>query len=576
MPAPLRLAVIGAVGALAVGIGLAAGSFLLEQRTAAVGSAAEYVPGDAPFYLEVRLEPSDAQDDALRDVLARFPEIDGVDLEQPLYAQAVDAIDELLLAQEVEVSWTEDVEPWFDGRLAMALTEVPAELLDPMADPTAMPDVPPFVVFLGVTDRAAAEAALDRLVAAAGSEVPTFTDIEYGGFTIRTVNGEDGAYVLTGDQLLIGGDPDVLRAALDARASGSGTLDEVAEMTRLTDRLPDDWLAFMTFDMTDVLAAATDAAASVEPSAAAVMEELLASQPLRGAMVLSAAGDRVVIDAATDAPSGVFSAENANRGLADEVPADALYYSEAGNIGESFAAVIESIKSAVPEGPGGREELDMVESALGADLEELVSWIEDGAICIGYVDDQPYAGLVLVPIDRDAAERRLGQLATFATLAASDPASGISVGEEEVGGVAVTTIRWQDPAGTELDPMMPGMPSVLVEYAVTDDRVLVGVGDRFVRRALELDEGDSLASVARYTDAVAEVGGPDNAGAAWIDLVGVREALETALGAMAGELGATETYEADIRPWLLPLDRFVSVSRLEGDVLVQRAALLVE
>lgn len=576
MPAPMRLAVIGAVGALAVGIGLAAGSFLLEQRTAAVGSAAEYVPGDAPFYLEVRLEPSDAQDDALREVLARFPEIEGVDLEQPLYAQVVEAIDDLLLAEEVEVSWTEDVEPWFDGRLAMALTEVPVELLDATADPTAMPEVPPFVVLLGVTDRAAAEAAIDRLVAAAGSEVPTFTDTEYGGFTIRTADGDDGAYVLTDDQLVIGPDADVLRAALDARASGSGTLDEVAEMTRLTDRLPDDWLAFMTFDMTDVLAAATEAAASVEPSAAAAMEELLASQPLRGAMAVSAAGDRVVIDAATDAPRGAFRAENADRGLADEVPADALYYSEAGNIGESFAAVIESIKAAAPEGPGGRQELDMVESALGTDLEELVSWIEDGAICIGYADDQPYAGLVLVPSDRDAAERRLGQLATFATLAASDPASGISVDEEEVGGVTVTTIRWQDPAGADLDPMMPGMPSVLVEYAVTDDRVLVGVGDRFVRRALELDEADSLASVARYTDAVAELGGPDNAGAAWIDLAGVREALETALGAMAGELGATETYEAEIRPWLLPLDRFVSVSRLEGDVIVQRAALLVE
>jgi hypothetical protein len=35
-------------------------------------------------------------------------------------------------------------------------------------------------------------------------------------------------------------------------------------------------------------------------------------------------------------------------------------------------------------------------------------------------------------------------------------------------------------------------------------------------------------------------------------------------------------YESMIRPWLLPLDRAVSVMRLDGDVVVQRAALVVE
>ena len=577
MPAPPRLAVIGAVGVLAAGIGLAAGSFLLAQRAALVGSGAAYVPGDAPFYLEVRLEPSEAQDGALREVLGRFPEIEGLDLERPLYAQAVESFDELLLAEDVDVSWVEDVEPWFDGRLAMAVTELPAELFDPTADPTAMPEAPPVVVLLGVEDRAAAEASIERLLAAAGDRATTFTDTEYGGFTIRVAEGGEGAYVLTDDQVILASDAAPLRAALDTHAAGSGTLDEVAEMTRLTERLPDDWLAFMTFDLTDVVAAASEAGASAAPSAAAAMEELLSSQPMRGAMAVSAAGDRFLIDAATDAPTGAFGAENAERGLADEVPGDALYYSEAGNIGESFAAVIGSIKAAAPAGPDGQGELDMVESALGADLEELVSWIEDGAICAGYADDQPYAGLVLVPNDREAAERRLGQLASFATLAASDPSSGITVEEENVDGVTVTTIRWQDPMSVgEPDPLMPAAPGVVVEYAVNDDRVLVGAGDRFVRRALGLEVADSLASVPRYTDAVADMGGPVNAGVMWLDLAGTREALEDALGPTAGEFGAMDMYQAEVRPWLLPLDRFVAVSRLDDDVVVQRAALLVE
>jgi hypothetical protein len=35
-------------------------------------------------------------------------------------------------------------------------------------------------------------------------------------------------------------------------------------------------------------------------------------------------------------------------------------------------------------------------------------------------------------------------------------------------------------------------------------------------------------------------------------------------------------YEAEVLPWLDPLDRLVSVTRLEGEVLVQRGALLVD
>jgi hypothetical protein len=35
-------------------------------------------------------------------------------------------------------------------------------------------------------------------------------------------------------------------------------------------------------------------------------------------------------------------------------------------------------------------------------------------------------------------------------------------------------------------------------------------------------------------------------------------------------------FEREIEPWLLPLDRMVSVTVLEGDLLVSRSALLVE
>ncbi len=572
---PWRFIVIAAVGVLAVGIGVAAGSFLLTARQATVGSAAAYVPADAAYYFEMRLEPSSEQDAALRELLGPFPPIEGVDLDAPLHDQVVEHLDQMLAAEDAGVSWSDDVAPWFDGHLAVAVTDIPVSAMEMPEDPTAMPEVPPTVVLLGVTDAAAAQAAIDRIVAASESDV-TFTETEHAGVTVYTVEGsENGAYALTDDQLIVGTDAEAINASLDAHASGDGTLAEKDEITRLTDTLPEDWLAFATYDMTDLLAEAVAAGASASPEMADAFGELLAHQPLRGAMAISASGDRMLLDAATDAPTGPFAVSNEDRGLADEVPNDALYYSEAGNLGAAFAAVIGPLKDALATTPEAAEGISTAEAALGADLEELVSWMGDGAIAVGYDGSEPYGGMVIVPTDVELAERRLGQLASFANLGAMDPSSGVSVDESDVDGTTVTTVTWNDPnAGS--GGMMPGPTGVSIQYAVTDDRALIGIGETFVQRVLQLESGSSLADESRYTDAVAEFGGAENAGVVWLDVTGTREAVEAALGPMIGAFDTEGSYESDVRPWLLPLDRIVSVARLDGDVLIQRGALLVE
>jgi hypothetical protein len=298
------------------------------------------------------------------------------------------------------------------------------------------------------------------------------------------------------------------------------------------------------------------------------MRGMLENQPLRGAMAISAGGDRIALDVATDPPSGAFATENSDRGLADEVPGDVLVYADAANVGTALAGVVGPIKEAALESPEGAEQIGMIEAALGADLEELVSWIGDAAIVAGITDDAPYAGILAVPDDMGAAERRLDQLTSFAGLAALDPASGITVGSEEVGDVTVTTIDWSGAAelGAEL-PVEAG--ALTIELAVTDDRVLIGIGDAFVRPMLNLSGGSTLADEARFTDAVGELGGANNAGVTWVDLAGLQAAVSEMLGPM---MPAPEGTDA----WLGPLDAFVSVTRLDGDVVVQRAALLTD
>lgn len=572
-----RLLVIGLVAALAIGIGVAAGGFLLTDRAPGVGTAASYVRADAPFYIEMRLEASAAQDAALRELLGRFPPIDGLDLDRPLFAQLGELVDQELAKQdEVELSWADDVEPWWDGRLTLAVTDFPFEALaiptDPMA-PMSEPPMPGMIVVLGVTDRAAADELAARVRAEATEDGAQSTETAHAGTTI--VASADGAYAITDDALLFAPSSADVETALDTHADPEAGIGAALDLAGMSAHLPDDWLAFGVYDLTDIMAASLAAGGEEAAAMSAAFDSLLEHQPMRGAMAVSASGDRLAMDAVSAAPTGPFAVENADRGLAAEVPGDALYYAESGNIGAALTALMQTLKEAAATQPEAAEQIATAEAALGADLEDLVTWIDDGAIVAGWDGTAPYGGLVLVPNDVAAAERRLGQLATFAGLAGMDPSSGVSVSEDEIAGTRVTTIRWEDPNSTEMEGMM--VPTgVAIQYAVTDDRALVGIGETFVGRALELDAADSLAMEPRFSEAIEELGGATNAGAAWLDLAGAREAITTAMAGWIGVMDSEGIFEREVEPWLLPLDRMVAVSVLDGDLLISRSALLLE
>ena len=306
------------------------------------------------------------------------------------------------------------------------------------------------------------------------------------------------------------------------------------------------------------------------------MRDLMANQSLRGAMALTVDGDRVSLPMVSDAPTGAFTVTNADRGLADEVPGDALYYAEGGNVGESLSSFVRTFKEMMGTMPDGAGQLDMAESALGGNLEELVEWIGDVATVGGFDGEQPWGGAIIVPTDMEAARRTMDRLETFAGLSTLDPSIGITVDQRDVEGVEITSLTWQDPnAASEPDPAMAFAPTeVVVEWAVTDDRVLLGVGDQFVERALGQDAAGSLAETPGYSDAVADLGGSSNAGVTWIDVRGLRFAVEPLLAEM--DPSGTEMYETEIVPWLEPLDRFVSVAHVEGDILRTDAVLLVD
>lgn len=566
-----RVAVIGLVAALSAGIGVAVGGFLLDARAGALGRSAAYVPADAPFYLELRLEPSAEQDASIRELLGHFPAIEGLDLARPLHGQLVELIDEELAAGgELDLSWADDVAPWFDGRVAIGVTDLPLDALAGSMDPMAEPPMPGMIVVIGVTDPAAAGSTIERIRA----EQPDMetTESEHRGVTIHALSGGDGAYAVTEDALLFAPSADEIAAALDTAADPQRSLGGDATVAEMSAKLPADWLAFATYDFTELMAASF---AEADGTAAAdAFSALMENQPLRGATAMTADGDRFSMDAVSEAPTGPFAAENAERGLASEVPGDALYFSDGGNIGAALSALVDALKAAAQEDPAVAEQIETAEAALGADLQEMVAWIDDGALVAGWDGTEPYAGVLLVPSDIAAAQRRIGQLITFAGLATLDPSSGLTVEEAEVAGATVTTIRWEDPNAVPVEFLAAPM-ELVIQVTVTEDRAIIGLGKSFVGRVLELEQGDSLAVESRFSEGVAAVGPASNTGVAWLDLVGLREAIETALGPMLAMMDPDGAYESTVAPWLAPLDRMVTVTVLDGELLVQRSALFI-
>jgi hypothetical protein len=110
----------------------------------------------------------------------------------------------------------------------------------------------------------------------------------------------------------------------------------------------------------------------------------------------------------------------------------------------------------------------------------------------------------------------------------------------------------------------------VIQYALDGEHVLIGVGDRFVSRALQLSPGESLADDARYTAVIDRFGGEDNAGAFFLDLAALRETVE----AEGGEMLPPE-YATEIQPYLEPLDLLAGVTRVENGAMVTRYGLVL-
>jgi len=103
-----------------------------------------------------------------------------------------------------------------------------------------------------------------------------------------------------------------------------------------------------------------------------------------------------------------------------------------------------------------------------------------------------------------------------------------------------------------------------VQWAVDGDRVLIGVGDRFVERILQLDQADSLGASDRFATATGRYSG-ENASTMFLDVAAVRNALASS-AALAEPMASV----------LSAFDYVLADGRVEGSVVVDRVAVVLK
>ena len=570
----LQLAVIGAVVVLAAGIGLVLGLTLLQGRgETSLGTSAAYVPAQAVMYMEARLDLPAGQRESLRAILERFPALDP---DQVLGEALASTLDDALSSANAPFTYSNDVAPWFDGRVAVAVLDYPLN-----TDPAAMA-LPSTAALVGVRDPAAAGSFLDSLRAELDTTGLTFTSADHNGTTVWTLDngattpipmtGLGFSFALADDQLLLANGSSTVETLLDVHGGTGDSLADRDELSDLAEHLPAEWSGIVTMDLEAMLASTRSQLEASNPALAEALDAYLDAVPSFVATTIGFEDDAVRFDGATTMPGGDLTPSNGQRDLAASVPGDTIFFADGANVGPGLVQAITGIRAslaAIPDSGVTDDQIAQVEAALGADLEEFVNWIGSGAMAAGMDGNQPWFGLVLDATDADAATQRLGQLRALVELAAMDPSTQVEVSREDHEGVEITSIRFFTSA-TAFGASDGAGSDVVVQWAVDGDRALIGVGEGFVSGALDQDAASSLQANDRYGTALGRFGGQDNAGAFFLDLTALREAVES----LVPDVNAAPDYATTIRPNLVPFDYLAGVNRVEGEAVVSRFGLV--
>lgn len=561
-PAPRRrsggpLRWIVALLATLIVVGAIAGVAYFASSTSTPASASlAYMPPETVSYTEIRMDLPGTQREKVSRFLAHFPGFqDRTTLDQGL-DQALDRL--LKQVSKERYSYTGDIKPWFTGQLSYAMLDAPAMVpsITGGATPSTIGRV---LVVLGVQDRAKAQTELDKIrgdLTGAGGSVVTS---DANGTQIVTLSGktgdQSGSYALTNDAIVMATRVEDLTAALSRKTSNGASLAGAAGFKDNLGKLGADRVGLSYFN-TDGLRGQLQALAPAGRPGSAIVAFLASKVPSVVMSSIRFEGDRLVADGYSKSAAGATVGSGRDSGLAKRVPADSLAYAEIADLGTFVRELVTAVKAdpfAAQAGPDAQQQITQVEGILGAKLENYFDWLGNLSIAGGLSNGKPAVALVASVTDEALARTRITQLTSL--ISAAGGSTGIKVRQQDYAGTSITLLDLGS-----LSSAVPGMGAdQSLGFAIKDGAFVLGVGEAYLKSLLDLKPEASLNGAQRFSDALKAAGGPATSGLVYVDVAGVRSALEANLPA-----DARQQYEQQLKPYLQPLDQLISVGVQDG------------
>jgi len=534
------------ITAVIVGIGAVAALLLTGQS--APSSVVGYAPADSLMYGELRLDLPGDQRQRLGQFLSKFP---GFKDQANMPTKVDEVLDRIVLAMTSNhQDFTTHIKPWFGGELGFSLSNLPM---------TATPDMKDvrFLVLVSVSDASKARAWLDGVL-----KDSLTTTVDYNGTQLVLV-GEGsvkGAIGIHGKVMLLGDETSV-RAAVDT--NGAGQLPKAARFAAALEAVRGDSLGYFFFDMDRYFEWIAAAAQSTPGGLGFEFDETYRNLlPEWMVMRLQARGDAIAFEVASPHVDSPVKFSNRAGELAPHLPPSTIMLVDAHEIGDALLQTVQIYRT----NPGTAEafkQIDQVAVLFGG-FDGILGWMRDGGFALTRDGDKLDGGIVFSPKDRAGGERLLATLRSYAVLGGGQAGLQVQVRDEPYAGTTISVIDfgdWRDIAALAGGATIPFEGRLELAYAATDEVVVIGLGDSFVKAVLDAKAGASLADDARYKSLIDRVGA-QNIGSVYLDITAVREMVESLF--RTADPTAFANYETEIKPYLLPLDAYIQSSSIDN------------
>jgi hypothetical protein len=531
------VALVATVVMVVSGSGLVA----FAQSGAGVSAGPQFVPADAPIFIEARLDMPDGQAESLAGFLSAFP---GFADEGSFQLKVDEALDGLIAEASQGAVTMSDIRAFATGEIGVAIMELSAEAMES--------DEPPMVIGFGISDSAAADTFVAGMLEGAEAEA-------YGSATLYDT--EDAAVAVTAEWVLLSPQLEQVQAAVDVLDGNAPGLADDPGFSTAFARVPAGHLVSVYVDLQSLgsLIELGMTQGMTVGSMPVDIESIMAQMPDDMVAYLAAEPDRLTLEAfitPSDATPAIPVGESDLAGL---FPGDTQIYVEARELGAMFAGLLNAVVGTMDEEAAA--ELAPIEDMLGVPLPQLLDFASDAGIGAGLSSDGMWLGIAAELSDPEAAAERVERLMSIVTVIGASDETGISIETETVGDTEVSTIT------LPIDSESMGLPFDIgqtLSVALTDEDLLIGTGD-FVTNALVQAETDSLGATAAYTDALAD--DTTNAGLIYVDVGSLLAEIEPLLAGMIPEW-------ADIAPYATALDRFIAVGTADEEILSARMSVI--